>query len=540
MGASAARLLLVVAVAAAIDVDTTSGRLRGAWNASIGAYQYMGVPYAAPPVGSLRWAPPEPYVVPPGVRDCRSFEAQGPRCPQRNGPSSSFATSEDCLRLSVWTPSARAADLPVMLFFHGGSLVGGGAVSIQAADGGVGSVASAGVVSVSVAYRLGVLGFLASPALEAARGTSGNYGLLDAIAALKWVKENARAFGGDPEKITVYGQSSGGSLVFALLASPLARGLFSRAISMSGSPRLNSTLEEAYGSWHRAPVLATSCADLIDGPKAALRACLYSLDASDLVAAQPDDWDAATFSYAVFDEAYRSAPLLLVDGHALPDDYRNADYDATVETIVGTTRQEADFSPGDDARGWTGGALAAFLTDKTAHLGADFVDGLLDVYGVRATGPPLDAQRLYSEILTDASVYCPTLFLARAMPDPFVYSTSARPGRPYAPLAPFQTFDYEPLYSFHAIDMFMLFNYTNGYEMTDGDRAYSRSLVDAFSTFARDGAAPPDWRRFRGDDGSYGVVDLRQATATTATNLKKRQCDFWLRHDAYGRYAWVN
>ncbi|KAK7242701.1 carboxylic ester hydrolase [Aureococcus anophagefferens] len=506
----------------------------------------MGVPYAAPPVGSLRWAPPAPFVKQPGVRDCRSFEAQGPRCLQRR--SSSFATSEDCLRLSIWTPSAAAAaaardaaaaDLPVMVYLHGGSLVGGGALSLQAADGGVGSLASAGrVVSVSVAYRLGVLGFLASPALESARGTSGNYGLLDVIKALEWVKANARSFGGDPERITVYGQSSGGSLVFALLASPLARGLFRRAISMSGSPRLNSTLEEAYGYWHREPVLATRCAALIDGPE--LRDCLYSLDASELVAAQPDDWDAATFSYSLFDEDYRYAPLLLVDGRVLPRDYREADYDADVATIVGVTRQEADFSPGDDARTWTAADMAAFLANETAHLGPDFVDGLLDAYDVRGRAA-LDAQRLYSEILADASVFCPTLVLARAMPDPVVYSTSARPGRPYAPLAPLQIVrGYEPRYAFHAVDMFMLFNFTNGYAMTDGDRAYSRSLVSAFAGFARDGALPRGWRRFSGD-GSYGVVDWRDGTtATTATNLKKRQCKFWLRHDAYRRYAWVN
>ena len=556
--ATALLLLAAAAAAAATNerfVDTTSGRLRGAWNASIGAFQFMGVPYAAPPVGSLRWAPPEPYMALPGVRDCRSFEAQGPRCPQRR--SSSFATSEDCLRLSIWTPSdaaaadpsdaaaadpsaAAAADLPVMVYLHGGSLVGGGAVSLQAADGGVGSLASAGrVVSASVAYRLGVLGFLASPALESARGTSGNYGLLDVISALEWVKANARSFGGDPQRITVYGQSSGGSLVFALLASPLARGLFRRAISMSGSPRLNSTLEEAYGYWHREPVLATRCAALIDGPE--LRDCLYSLDASELVAAQPDDWDAATFSYSLFDEDYRYAPLLLVDGRVLPRDYREADYDADVATIVGVTRQEADFSPGDDARNWTAEDMAAFLANETAHLGRDFVDGLLDAYDVRGRAAPLDAQRLYSEILADASVFCPTLVLARAMPDPAVYSTSARPGRPYAPLAPLQIVrGYEPLYAFHAVDMFMLFNFTNGYAMTDGDRAYSRSLVSAFAGFARDGALPPGWRRFSGD-GSYGVVDWRDGTtATTATNLKKRQCKFWLRHDAYRRYAWVN
>ncbi|KAH8058499.1 carboxylic ester hydrolase [Aureococcus anophagefferens] len=433
----------------------------------------MGVPYAAPPVGSLRWAPPAPFVKQPGVRDCRSFEAQGPRCLQRR--SSSFATSEDCLRLSIWTPSAAAAaaardaaaaDLPVMVYLHGGSLVGGGALSLQAADGGVGSLASAGrVVSVSVAYRLGVLGFLASPALESARGTSGNYGLLDVIASLEWVKANARSFGGDPERITVYGQSSGGSLVFALLASPLARGLFRRAISMSGSPRLNSTLEEAYGYWHREPVLATRCAALIDGPE--LRDCLYSLDASELVAAQPDDWDAATFSYSL--------------RRGLP---------------------EADFSPGDDARTWTAADMAAFLANETAHLGPDFVDGLLDAYDVRGRAA-LDAQRLYSEILADASIVR----------------------------------GYEPLYAFHAVDMFMLFNFTNGYAMTDGDRAYSRSLVSAFAGFARDGALPRGWRRFSGD-GSYGVVDWRdRTTATTATNLKKRQCKFWLRHDAYRRYA---
>jgi para-nitrobenzyl esterase len=188
---------------------------------------YKGIPYAAPPVGTLRWRPPQP--VAPWTEP-RRFDAFGPACPQ---PEADGETSEDCLTLNVWTP-ARTADakFPVMVFIHGGSfLTGSGSLPVY--DGA--PLAEAGVVVVTLNYRLGVLGFLAHPQLSAQspQGVSGNYGLLDQQAALAWVRRNIAAFGGDPANVTVFGQSAGAASIVLQLVSPKAGALFDRAIVQS-------------------------------------------------------------------------------------------------------------------------------------------------------------------------------------------------------------------------------------------------------------------------------------------------------------------
>ncbi|MEM9366696.1 MAG: carboxylesterase family protein [Planctomycetota bacterium] len=192
---------------------------------------FRGIPYAAAPVGDLRWRPPRPAAPWPGVRDCTQFgdvswqSMQG----RKNPPN----MSEDCLFLNVWSTNVGgAAELPVMVWIHGGGLNRGW--SHQAVYEGS-KLASEGVVVVSINYRLGPLGFLAHPALsaESPHGVSGNYGFLDQIAALKWVRENIACFGGDPGKVTLFGESAGGTSVAALCASPLAKGLFQRAIAQS-------------------------------------------------------------------------------------------------------------------------------------------------------------------------------------------------------------------------------------------------------------------------------------------------------------------
>ena len=183
------------------------------------------------------------------------------------------------------------------------------------------------MISVSVNYRLGVVGFLAIDALtevdERGNGIGGNYGLLDTIAALEWVQRNIRAFGGDAARVTVYGQSSGGSIVLGLLASSQASGLFSSAISMSGSPRLNSTRAEANEYWHPQVVKQSRCASLVHAQSAKLRSCLLGLSSDELVQAMPENWDAAAFGISVFQSSYQYAPLLVIDGEGglLPYNY---------------------------------------------------------------------------------------------------------------------------------------------------------------------------------------------------------------------------
>jgi para-nitrobenzyl esterase len=195
---------------------------------------FKGLPYALPPTGWRRWKPPAEMPTWKGVRDAKAF---GPACVQpKSRPGSIYASelaamSEDCLLLNVWAP-AKAAKAPVLVWIHGGALVTGS--SSEATYDGA-KLAGQGVVVVSINYRLGVLGYLAHPGLsaESREGISGNYGLLDQIAALRWVKANIAAFGGDPANVTIAGESAGALSVMYLMAAPQARGLFAKAIAQS-------------------------------------------------------------------------------------------------------------------------------------------------------------------------------------------------------------------------------------------------------------------------------------------------------------------
>lgn len=206
---------------------------------------YKGIPYAAPPVGDLRWKPPQPVAPWEGVRECTQW---GNRCAQL-GTFGEGNPSEDCLYLNVITPAKTTADkLPVMVFFHGGGLtIGSGNGPLYNHH----ALPQHGVVLVTVNHRLGAIGFLAHPALsaESEHNASGNYGILDLVAALQWVHDNIAAFGGDPDNVTIFGESGGGGKVLACMSSPLTRGLFHRAIIESGSayaaPTGSATREQA-------------------------------------------------------------------------------------------------------------------------------------------------------------------------------------------------------------------------------------------------------------------------------------------------------
>ncbi len=225
--------------AAIVTVKTESGLLSGA-PPTAGVTAYLGIPYAAPPVGELRWKPPQPALRWDGIRKADTF---GTSCMQNQAGSrlpwtEEFMTQgpigEDCLFLNVWT-AARAPNgrVPVMLWIYGGGF-NEGSSSVAVYDGT--ELAKKGVIVVSVNYRVGPLGFLTHPELtkESEHRSSGNYGLLDQIAALRWVRDNIAAFGGDPNQVTIFGQSAGALSVAALMRSPLARGLFARAIAQSG------------------------------------------------------------------------------------------------------------------------------------------------------------------------------------------------------------------------------------------------------------------------------------------------------------------
>lgn len=238
-----------LASSAAPVVATDAGRLAGLRDATAGLDVFKGIPYAAPPLGPLRWKPPQPMAA---WKDVRKADHFGPRCMQRPIFSDmvfrSDGMSEDCLYLNVWTPAnASKRKLPVLVYFYGGGFVGGDG-SEPRYDGA--ALARRGIVTVTVNYRLDVFGFLATPALaaESPRHAAGNYGLLDQHAALAWVKRNIAAFGGDPDQVTIGGESAGSMSVSAQMASPLSKGLIHRAIGESGAMlgNLNPTpLEQA-------------------------------------------------------------------------------------------------------------------------------------------------------------------------------------------------------------------------------------------------------------------------------------------------------
>ena len=225
------------------EVKIESGRITGVPGRNQSIILFKGIPYAAPPVGDLRWRPPQPAEPWKGIKACDKFGPSAMQAPQ--APFMMWSTefiidtslgySEDCLTLNVWT-DAESSDgkRPVLLFIHGGAYTSGGS-SCEIYDGE--GLAKKGVVVVTINYRLGVFGFFAHPALsaESENKVSGNYGILDMIAALKWVKGNIAAFGGDPDNVTIQGQSAGASAVNVLLFSPLAKGLFHRAIHQSSN-----------------------------------------------------------------------------------------------------------------------------------------------------------------------------------------------------------------------------------------------------------------------------------------------------------------
>ena len=218
----------------AVRVD--SGTLAGLRDAATGLDEFRGIPYAAPPIGPLRWKPPQPVASWTGTRAADHF---GPRCMQLGLFSDmvfrSDGVSEDCLYLNVWTPAGSEGEkLPVLVYFYGGGFVGGDGSEFRY-DGA--SLAQRGIVTVTVNYRLGVFGFLALPELadESPHHAAGNYGLLDQVAALRWVHRNIAAFGGNPDQVTIGGESAGSMSVSALMASPLSKGLMQRAIGESGA-----------------------------------------------------------------------------------------------------------------------------------------------------------------------------------------------------------------------------------------------------------------------------------------------------------------
>ena len=299
-------------------VEVETGRLAGVRQGTVAVFK--GVPYATPPVGPLRWQPPQRAADWRRVRSARRF---GPVARQRVVGGAGFVTSEDCLYLNIWTPAGADESLPVMVFIHGGGFAtGSGSEAMY--DGT--ELAKHGVVIVTLNYRLDVMGFLAHPLLsaESPRMSSGNYGLLDQIAALEWIQRNIEQFGGDPGRVTIFGESSGGRSVSVLMTSPLAEGLFHRAVAQSGAlDGLETPLVTAEAQGEQL-VVAVGCTDRPD-PLRCLRA--------------------RTFEELIVGGSADVGPI--VDGWVVPEDPRRvyaSGRQHDVPMIVGGNADEGTFS----------------------------------------------------------------------------------------------------------------------------------------------------------------------------------------------------
>lgn len=303
-----------------VIASTGHGALSG--QAEAGIASFKGIPFAQPPVGDLRWRAPEPVEAWQGVRDATRF---GPACTQARTPFANYeAISEDCLYLNVWAPEG-ARDAPVMVWIHGGSLTSG--VGSEPFYDGT-AFAREGVVVVTINYRLGALGWMAHPALSAETpdNVSGNYGLMDQIAALEWVRDNISAFGGDPGRVTIAGESAGALSVMYLMVSPAAQGLFHGAIAQSPYMITSPVLRDSpYQAWPDAEAAGIAIAAQLGADSAeALRA----LPAEEVIAG------AARLGYF---------PMGTVDGHLLPSqviDQIDAGQQAQVPVLTGYNEGE--------------------------------------------------------------------------------------------------------------------------------------------------------------------------------------------------------
>lgn len=475
---------------------TAQGEVRGLRGEGFQAF--LGIPYAAPPVGERRWERPEPAAAWEGVRDAKSAP---PRCAQTS-MGLPLASQEDCLYLNVHTPDPRPANAPVMVWIHGGSFTFG--EGLQTDGGTAGDVLARrhGVVVVSMNYRLGPFGFFAHPARE---GT-GNLGLADQAQALRWVKENIASFGGDPDNVTIFGESAGGISVCAHLVSPESEGLFERAIVQSG-PCGRPVQSERVA---RQDALTLASRVGCGGPDA--MQCLRErsveeiLEASDVVSGELGD---------------RLAWRLYLDGELLPDS-------------IGARIERGAFHRVPIIAGWNGDegtidVLFASLSGKTPRYDA-VTKRLSERYGVpvsaiRAQYPPGDdPSAALARAVGDATLACPSRRFARAL--------AAQGGEVYAyrfayPNAAFQVPFVSGLGAFHSAEIQYVFGHPAGMfssRFAGRDRALSDAMAGAWTRFAATGKPSDAWPRFDPDAEAHLVFD---STVEVERGADADACALW-------------
>ena len=481
-------------------VGTADGRLRGQAAGTID--EFLGIPYAAPPVGPLRWRPPQPAAHWTGVRPATRF---GPHCPQTGSPFGLASMSENCLFLNVYAPagSLRGGSLPVMVWIHGGDLTAG-----ESNDYNPAGLVRDGTVVVTINYRLGALGFLADPALKSPNGSSGDYGLMDQQAALRWVQQNIRQFGGNPRNVTIFGESAGGLSVLSQLVSPAARGLFAKAIIESGSYSLLQ------------PSLATAEAS---GEAFAAKAGCASQTAACL----------------------RRLPVqtILDDQGAV-----GPDIDGTVLTqSIGTALASGDFShvpviDGTNHDEWrlfiaifqplTGTVTAANYQNmiaSTASVSAAEAAVVAAHYPLRRFASPAEA---LGAVGTDAIFACPALTMDRDL-SRFTPTFAYEFNDEHAPerfLPPVSGFSYGAA---HASELQYLFHLNESEfpgTLTPQQQRLSAAMQRYWTNFARSGSpsAPgaPPWAQF--SSGGQRMISLVPPAPQVETDFAaEHQCAFW-------------
>ncbi|MFV8749961.1 carboxylesterase/lipase family protein [Nannocystaceae bacterium ST9] len=479
---------------ATIEVETTAGPLVGALDE--GVARFSNIPYAAPPIGELRFAPPQPPIAWTEPRDAGEF---GEPCMQLavSGDDPSTIGSEDCLQLNVWTARACSdGDRPVLVFLHGGGNATGSA--IDPLYEGAELVRREDVVVVTVAYRLGVLGWLATPELDAEAGHSGNYGLADQLAALEWVQANIDRFGGDPSKVMLFGESAGAVDTCAVIGSPQAQGLVAGAVVQSGTCnqpgriKLDLLADEF--------VANSGCA----GPD--LLACLRERPASELVFVSPNGFP------SVSGLAQGWGPH--VDGVLLP----SSSLDALAAGEVGiplVIGNNADETAKDTPPGMSEAEYEALID---AYFGL-LAPQVLAAYPVIDYVDPSDA---WSHLTSDVKFVCNARRSAVA---------SAQGGQPtwryVFTYTGYESIGNTPKYAFHGLELIYQFGNWGAvelgnfeYQPNPDDLAMRDAMMAAWTDFAASGefvgaAYDPT------TDPWYGFGSLGMAGYRTA------QCDFW-------------
>ncbi|MEO8184154.1 MAG: carboxylesterase family protein [Deltaproteobacteria bacterium] len=491
-----------------VQQATLDGVLEGTLSADGTVRSFKGIPYAAPPVGPLRWKPPQPVTPWKTVRRAVEFGAR----PMQGRVFDDMVfhdagPSEDCLYLNLWLPELkRAAKLPVMVWIYGGGLVAG-ATSEPRQDGA--NLASKGVLVVSMNYRLGVFGFLAHPELtrESAQHASGNYGLMDMIAALEWVRRNIAAFGGDPDNVTIFGESAGSAAVNALMASPRAKGLFQRAIGESGTMLRPSR-----------PALTRADAESLGTRFAGAELGATSLQA--LRAVPADKLLAATLREP------RPRFSMIIDGWVLPADARSSfgtGQQAPVPLLAGWNRDEDGYRPlfGSET------PSAANLAARARALFADRANDFQKLYGAATDA---QAERVGRDYGTDERVGYATwqwLELQRTTTGAPVYRYAFDQTLPLAADAPKGTEPVAP----HAGEIEFVFRTLSSRTLPwrAEDRAVSELMASYWTNFAKtgdpNGPSLPKWPAHDPGHG-FAVMRFSAGRAAAAPDAQRGRYEF--------------